>query len=128
MNNEAICIVIEKSGSAKTRINKRITNMKPKPTFCSSARRKFSYFIANEKGSSLERIFEPSRGGTGTRLKNAKNIFKTIYVLERLTKVILRDRTSENLTIKPNTIAIKTLAAGPAAATIASPHFWLVKL
>src|SRR3989344_3417757 len=37
-------------------------------------------------------------------------------------------KTSDNRTKTAKTIAMKTLAAGPATATIASPHFWLVKL
>ena len=43
-------------------------------------------------------------------------------------KALLRDNTSLKRIIIPNKSAIAILTAGPAKATLASPHFWSLRL
>lgn len=74
-------------------------------------------------GNKAKSIFEPSRGGIGTRLKIARTRFINTTVVERVTKVSGKPRADANLINKPKTTARIMFEIGPAIATINSPHF-----
>jgi len=70
----------------------------------------------------LKRIFDPSSGAIGTRLKIARiKLIKTI-VLRIVLKAGERRVLGRNLIVKPKIKARQIFESGPAIATIASPH------
>ncbi len=79
----------------------------------------------NLKGRKVFKIFSPSRGAIGIRLKSA-NIILTNTINPRAE--IQKGGSSINLIAKASIMAIKKLEAGPAIATLASPYFWSLKL
>lgn len=77
----------------------------------------------NRSGKNVKRIWEPSKGGMGTKLNIAKRIFiKTMYE-----KIVTRPETSEipgkNLRTNPKIKAKDKFEAGPAKADLAPPYF-----
>ena len=77
--------------------------------------------LASLLGAMEKRIFDPSRGGIGTRLKIAKTRLIMTIVLTIDSNVAVTEEL-ENLKNRPKISAIPILVAGPAPATIASPH------
>jgi hypothetical protein len=81
-------------------------------------------------GGRIEKsIFDPSRGGTGKRLKTprpmfASTIIETIYTNPSFAIPEIMPRRN----IIPNTIATAKLASMPADATNSVPHLKFVKL
>ena len=78
--------------------------------------------MAKLAGSNRGRIFEPSSGGIGTKLKNARKMLSIIMLTDSDTNVSERLSTSDNRTNTAKTPAITKLTAGPANATKASPQ------
>jgi hypothetical protein len=79
-------------------------------------------------GKNEKSILEPSRGGIGTKLNTASNIFiRTIIAI-----IEINDGgtvpTGRKRIARPKTVAIKRFTAGPAPATIASPQRLLRRL
>ena len=80
-------------------------------------------------GKIAKRIFEPSKGGMGTRLKIPKIRFiKTISVARSKNGAGKNANDALLRIINPKIIAITKLETGPAAARRAGPHFWFLKL
>lgn len=108
-------ILLKKKAKAKTIIN---------PYFSSTSCRGRSLVGKTEK-----RILEPSRGGTGTKLKTARTILIRTTSLMTIKKELGRSViSSETRIITANIKAIHRFEKGPAKATIASPHLLFFKL
>lgn len=131
-------------GPEKTTINK-ISKTKP---YCSN---KIITSVLNVKIAKSS--FEPSSGGKGMRLKNAKRTFQKIMIIRMakniepkdpetaaeicphdaaLTPIIMAAFTATGMEIIFATIAatsaIEMLAPGPPIATARGPHFWFLRL
>ena len=80
-------------------------------------------------GKTANSSFDPSSGGIGTRLKIASTRLSRVMAAAMPTKLNVNSdaypcaKLGINLTAKPKTMASKIFAAGPAAPTIAGPHF-----
>jgi len=73
------------------------------------------------RGKRENRILDPSKGGTGTRLNMAKSMFMKTAVAA----ICIKDSgraTPVNLISRPKMVAMTMFEAGPATATMASPH------
>jgi len=70
-------------------------------------------------------MWEPSKGGMGTKLKTPKRKLYMEIKLKNIKNVSVKGR---NLIKRPKIIPIKKLVAGPAKETFNSPHFWSRKL
>ncbi len=77
-----------------------------------------SYFL-KEEGKRTKRIFEPSKGGIGTKLKTARRILAKTIIENKL----VNELKGKKRIIKPKIKATKKLANGPATATKAGPYF-----
>lgn len=79
------------------------------------------------EGSKENRICEPSKGGTGSRLNTPKRIL--MYAIYPKSKARIGFRSApKNLKTRPNAKATNRLEAGPAKLTLALPHFWSRRL
>ena len=67
-----------------------------------------------------KRICEPSRGGTGSKLKTPRIIFNQTKMIKKATRAGLEK--IKNLKESPTNKAIKKLEAGPAKPIKAGPH------
>ena len=75
-------------------------------------------------GNKPKKIFEPSNGGTGTKLKTVKRRLISTKEAATLKKEGgKKDNSALKRIIKPKTKAMARFEAGPAAATKVSPHF-----
>lgn len=85
---------------------------------------------ANFSGKKLNKIHEPSSGGTGIKLKTASHIL--IETIKLNATNILESAKIKfcgiNLNINPKIIASKKFETGPAMETFISPYFWSLKL
>lgn len=119
-------VMIPKSQKIKGKIRskpKKIKSKIRKKPYRSSQNSK----SRQEIGRTENKIFEPSSGGTGIRLKIAKRRFiKTI--ITKNGPIAGRKEKFKNLITRPKIIAKKMLAAGPDNATKAGPHFLFFKL
>ena len=81
-----------------------------------------------EAGKKVKRIWEPSNGGIGNKLKRAKSkLIKTIQ--ENITLIPgIVTKTGKNLRANPKIRAKTIFAPGPAKADFAGPYFWSRKL
>lgn len=81
-----------------------------------------------EFGNKLKKIFEPSSGGIGTKLKIASERFITVIASSK--NLNLKDKISggANLRNKPKNKAIIKFASTPAEATAMVPRFFSLKL
>lgn len=104
-------------------------------------------------GNSVKSNFEPSKGGNGIRLKNAKITFQRITIISKEKKMELNDpetaaessiqslwataimiadltaaESVRNLAANAAMRAITILESGPPSATMAGPHFWFLRL
>ena len=86
----------------------------------------YAYLVPT--GKNAESIFEPSRGGIGIRLKIAKLILSKTTKLKIITKFSYKPKYTSDLTIIPNTKAIKKFDKGPANATKGSAIFLFLRL
>ena len=73
-------------------------------------------------GKIEKRIFEPSRGGIGTRLNVARTKFIKTIIDEMYVKASPKFAEIPKRISSPKNRAIQTLDSGPATATFASPH------
>jgi hypothetical protein len=82
-----------------------------------------------ESGKIANKIFEPSSGGSGTRLNtmSIKLAYTTIARYET-TGLAAYSVACKTRKIKAVAAANKKLAAGPAKPTSAGPHFWFLRL
>lgn len=81
--------------------------------------------LAHFSGKKEKRIWEPSRGGIGIKLKMAKIKFK-ITIIPNMIKMGMGN--GKNLMARPKIKATKIFDPGPAMATLASSHFGFRKL
>ena len=79
-------------------------------------------------GNRLNKIFDPSSGGIGTRLKIARNRLIKIAVIAIFINVFVNPKPTPILMKIDIKIAIKIFESGPAIATNNSPHRWFRKL
>ena len=79
-------------------------------------------------GNKLNKIFDPSSGGIGTRLKIASSTFMSTATNKSWTKESERDSTGASLITIDNTRATAIFEAGPAIATSNSPHLLFRRL
>lgn len=104
-------------------------------------------------GNTENRSFDPSSGGNGMRLKNAKSTFQKITIMRSAKKIdpnepetvaeicdheallmpvimaaFTATGTMINFAKTAETSAITMFEAGPPKATIAGPHFWFRRL
>lgn len=105
---------------------KRIRKIKIITPYCL---RKF-FIQKNFSGKKLNKIHEPSSGGTGIKLNTASHILiDTIY--ESAIAIAGFAKNTDigvNLIIKPKTIATDRFEMGPAEETFNSPYFLSLKL
>ena len=80
-------------------------------------------------GKKAKRIWEPSRGGMGTKLKIAKVKFTQTIKEDTALRFKKKTGVEGKILIKREKIkAKKILAKGPAIATLAESIFWFLKL
>ena len=77
--------------------------------------------FSKEAGKTAKKIWEPSRGGTGIKLKSPRTRFNQQKMLKKINKPgLVRGKNRIN---KPTNNASKKLERGPAKPTRAGPHF-----
>ena len=77
--------------------------------------------IAYSRGRNVVRIFEPSNGGIGRRLKTARRMFRNTTNPRSGNTCGVRNA-PPNLIIKENIIATTMFDKGPAKATFSGPY------